>query len=94
MNFDRGENNLTSASNAPKLKSGVTHINLHDEELNLMGTTDDRYETEQLHRAAQDGNIDEVARLIREGFKVNKFDTLSRTPLHYAVEKEHYFITK
>ena len=52
------------------------------------------YDTEQLHRAAQDGNIEEVTRLVGEGFEVNRFDDLSRTPLHYAVEGEHYSIAK
>lgn len=55
---------------------------------------DDWYEAEQLHRAAQDGNLDEVIRLIGEGFAVNQFDDLSRTPLHCAVEGEHYRVAK
>ena len=55
---------------------------------------DDWYEAEQLHRAAQDGNIEEVARLVDEGFELNQFDDLSRTPLHYAVEGEHYSVAK
>ncbi|HEY9145549.1 MAG TPA: ankyrin repeat domain-containing protein [Thiobacillus sp.] len=55
---------------------------------------DDWYQAEQLHRAAQDGNLDDVIRLVSEGFKVNQFDDLSRTPLHYAVEGEHYLVAK
>ena len=55
---------------------------------------EDWYDAEQLHRAAQDGNLDEVARLVREGFEVNQFDDLSSTPLHYAVEGGHYLVAK
>ena len=32
----------------------------------------------------------EVAALLEQGYHVNEFDELSRTPLHYAVEHEHY----
>jgi ankyrin repeat protein len=59
-----------------------------------MASTDDWYEAEQIHRAAQDGNLVEIMRLIREGLDINAFDILSRTPLHYAVEKEHYLVAK
>jgi ankyrin repeat protein len=55
---------------------------------------DDWYDAKQLHYAAQDGNIEEVARLVGEGFAINQFDYLSRTPLHYAVEGEHYLVAK
>lgn len=55
---------------------------------------DDWYDAEQLHRAAQDGNLDEVTRLVREGLEINQFDDLSRTALHYAVEAEHYLVAK
>lgn len=59
-----------------------------------MGFTKDWYELERIHRAAQAGNLDEIKRLIREGANINAFDALSRTPLHYAVEKEHYLVAK
>jgi ankyrin repeat protein len=55
---------------------------------------EDWYEAEQLHRAAQDGNFDEVVRLVGAGFNINEFDDLSRTPLHCAVEGEHYLVAK
>ncbi|MBX3628054.1 MAG: ankyrin repeat domain-containing protein [Rhizobacter sp.] len=31
-----------------------------------------------------------MSTLVKVGFKLNEFDDLSRTPLHYAVEGEHY----
>ena len=51
---------------------------------------EDWFEAERLHRAASDGNIPEMDRLVREGRGVNDLDDLSRGPLHYAVEGEHY----
>ena len=51
---------------------------------------DDWFEAERLHRAANEGDIAEMARLVASGYDVNLFDDLSRTPLHYAVEGEHY----
>jgi ankyrin repeat protein len=51
---------------------------------------EDWFEAEQLHRAARDGNLSEIARLASEGFDLDAFDDLSRTPLHYAVEEGRY----
>lgn len=51
---------------------------------------DDWFEAERLHRAAADGDVSQMVSLVRSGFKVNEFDDLSRTPLHYAVDGEHY----
>lgn len=51
---------------------------------------EDWFEAERLHRAAQDGDLDEMSALAKAGFKLSEFDELSRTPLHYAVEGEHY----
>jgi len=53
---------------------------------------DDWYEREQLHFAAQDGNIDRVTELVDSGVDIDMFDDLERTALHYAVEIEHYQI--
>ena len=48
------------------------------------------FEREKLHFAASDGDLEEVRRLVEEGFDVNAFDeALSLTPLHYAVREEH-----
>jgi len=41
---------------------------------------------ERLHAAAQEGDLDEVRRLVSEGEDVNAFDELGKTPLHYAVD--------
>ncbi|WP_179958447.1 ankyrin repeat domain-containing protein [Chitinimonas arctica] len=51
---------------------------------------EDWFEAEQLHRAALDGDIGEMAKLVADGFDVNLFDDISRAPLHYAVEGEQY----
>ncbi|QTN21509.1 ankyrin repeat domain-containing protein [Rhizobacter sp. AJA081-3] len=51
---------------------------------------DDWFERERLHRAAADGDLPEVERLVSYGADINAFDDLSRTPLHYAAENEHY----
>jgi ankyrin repeat protein len=48
---------------------------------------DDWHVREQLHFAAQDGNVDRVNSLLTSGYDVNAFDQLGKTPLHYAVEK-------
>lgn len=60
---------------------------------------DDRwFERERLHRAAAEGNQDEMCRLLllAAGSQalVNTFDDLGRTPLHYAVEGEHYRVAQ
>jgi ankyrin repeat protein len=44
--------------------------------------------------AAQDGDLDEVRRLVAEGGDVNGFDDLGKTPLHYAVEREHVEVAR
>ena len=44
-----------------------------------------RFESEQLHEAAQDGDIQRVISLLGNNYPVNKFDSLGKTPLHYAV---------
>ena len=50
----------------------------------------DFFEAEKLHRAAGEGNIPEMEKLLREGRKLNVLDDLCRGPLHYAVAGEHY----
>lgn len=51
---------------------------------------DDWFAREQLHRAAQEGDLKEMRRLLDAGFASQLFDELSYTPLHYAVAGEHY----
>jgi ankyrin repeat protein len=52
---------------------------------------DDWFEAERLHRAAAEGDLPEIQRLVAAGYDVNGFDAdLSRTPLHYSVEGEQY----
>jgi ankyrin repeat protein len=46
------------------------------------------YEREQLHFAAQDGDLTTVARLIAEGHDINVFDDLGKTALHWAAKNE------
>lgn len=42
---------------------------------------------EQLHFAAQNGDVPRVKQLLAEGSAVNAFDELGKAPLHYAAEK-------
>ena len=44
---------------------------------------------EQLHRAAQDGDLSRIERLLQRKYPVNRFDCLGKTPLHYAVQGGH-----
>ena len=46
-------------------------------------------EREQLHFAAQDGDLDRVSELLALRHDVNHFDTMGNTPLHRAVESGH-----
>ena len=47
------------------------------------------FEVERLHRAASEGNIGEMQRLVNNGYSPELFDDLGRAPLHYAVEGQH-----
>ena len=55
---------------------------------------DDWFQNEQLHFAADDGDLSRVKQLIKEGFPLNEFDELGKTPLHYAAEREHLEIVQ
>ena len=55
---------------------------------------DDGFEKEQLHFAAQDGDLTRVKKLVEEGFLLNEFDELGKTALHYAAEGEHLEIVR
>jgi ankyrin repeat protein len=49
---------------------------------------EEEFERQQLHFAAQGGDLDEVRRLLAEGHDLNALDILGHTPLHYAVDNE------
>jgi ankyrin repeat protein len=55
---------------------------------------DDWFEKEQLHFAAQNGDVDRMHALLAERPNLSHFDTIGCTPLHYAVEKEDFRISK
>jgi ankyrin repeat protein len=55
---------------------------------------EDDFERERLHFAAQDGDVEEVQRLLVAGFGPNEFDDLGKTPLHYAAERGHVDVLK
>ena len=60
--------------------------------LDIEKMSDDWFEKEQLHFAAQDGDLKRVKDLVEKGFPINRFDEIDKTPLHYAVEEEHFKI--
>jgi len=47
---------------------------------------------EQLHRAAQDGDLERVKDLLQRKYPVNRFDCLGKTSLHYAVQGGHVHV--
>jgi ankyrin repeat protein len=49
---------------------------------------------EQLHRAAQDGDLARVNDLMERKYPVNRFDDLGMTPLHYAVRDNRWEVVK
>jgi ankyrin repeat protein len=55
---------------------------------------DDWFERERLHRAASDGDLSDVERLVNAGSPLDLFDDISYTPLHHAVRAEHYKIAQ
>lgn len=48
------------------------------------------FENERLHRAAADGDLEEMRNLVAAGYRLDIFDDLGYAPLHYAVKGEHY----
>ncbi|KQO19203.1 ankyrin repeat domain-containing protein [Acidovorax sp. Leaf78] len=63
------------------------HLNHNDHDQD----DDAWFERERLHRAAAEGNCDEMRRLLAaDSHALSTFDDLGRTPLHYAVEGDHY----
>lgn len=55
---------------------------------------DDWHESQQLHFAAREGDVEKCVRLIASGFDVNAFDDIGKTPLHYAAEKEQFEVVQ
>jgi ankyrin repeat protein len=53
-----------------------------------------QFQREQLHRAAQDGDLARVNDLIARKYPVNRFDDLGMTPLHYAVQDNRLEVVK
>lgn len=47
------------------------------------------FEREKLHFAAQEGDVEEVRKFLKEGYQPNLFDELGKTPLHYAAMRGH-----
>lgn len=54
----------------------------------------DLLEQEQLHFAAQDGDVQAVERLLSEGCQPDEYDELGNTPLHYAAKGNHLEVMK
>lgn len=55
----------------------------------------DWFEKEQLHFAADDGDLDKVKTLIDQGYDVNAIDeAMELTPLHYAVRSEKFKVAE
>jgi ankyrin repeat protein len=52
----------------------------------------DWFQHEQLHFAAQDGDLARVEELLQQKYPLNCFDELGKTPLHYAVEGGHLHV--
>jgi ankyrin repeat protein len=59
-----------------------------------MDAADDWFRAEELHFAAQDGDLPAVQRLLDDGRDVNAFDGLAKAPLHYAVESERFEVAE
>lgn len=57
--------------------------------MSLSDSFEDVLKREELHFAAEDGDLEGVASLLREGHNPNAFDELGRTPLHYAAKGGH-----
>lgn len=54
----------------------------------------EEFNRERLHFVAQDGDLEEVRRLLDEGYPPSGFDELGKTPLHYAAERGHVDVVK
>ena len=50
---------------------------------------DAQFQRENLHWAAQCGDLAAVEKFLAQKYPVNRFDELGKTPLHYAVQEGH-----
>lgn len=55
---------------------------------------EDWMDREQLHFAAQEGDIERIRSLLASGYNVNSFDEIGKAALHYAVQKENIELVK
>lgn len=53
-----------------------------------------QFQREQLHRAAEAGDLLLIRDLINRKYPINRFDELGKTPLHYAVEADRIDVVK
>jgi len=51
-----------------------------------------QFQRERLHRAAQEGDLALVEELLKRKYPINRFDSIGKTPLHYAVRGEHFAV--
>src|ERR1700722_5290204 len=51
-----------------------------------------QFQREQLHQAAQQGNLARIEELLKQEYPINRFDDLGYTPLHYAAQAEHLHV--
>src|SRR5277367_4808123 len=51
-----------------------------------------QFQREQLHSAAEAGDLAKVESLLAAKYPVNRFDGLALTPLHYAARGGHFLI--
>ncbi len=56
--------------------------------------SEDWFFRERLHMAVQDGDLEEVKKLVYAGHDLDVFDDISNTPLHYAAESENIEIAR
>lgn len=54
----------------------------------------DEYVDDDLHLAAQQGDLELVDSLLAKGANINAFDELGKTPLHYAVQEERFDVVE
>ena len=60
----------------------------------MSNADNDWFDKEQLHFAAQNGDLDRVRALLADRPNLSHFDAIGCTPLHYAVEREDFRISK